>query len=372
MRARLGWGLLIAFGAVLLHVAAAGRPDPRQNIPPLSLSDPLRLAWQFPSTETTALSPSASDLTVYLPLSDGVILALDPATGRLRWREMLGGSVSADTLATPTSVFVANEITGSGVSQVSAKGALRALSADTGLTLWMRTLPYPVRGGMAQSDGILYVLTLDKKVMAIRANNGEVVWYLQLSDMPTSRILATDARLFFGTEDGSLYCLERSTGNTIWRYRTHGAISGRPAVSGSDVIFGSADGFVYCNDIATGKKLWDVRTGAGVQSVDVADGRVIAASLDNFVYGFTLSRGGRVWKKQLEGRPLAEPLVLGSHIMFFPISGSGAVVLDAHDGKVVNRFPTGDDNSTAAAPVMAGENLILTTRTGIMAFSRGS
>jgi outer membrane protein assembly factor BamB len=146
-------------------------------------------------------------------------------------------------------------------------------------------------------------------------------------------------------------------------------VRGRPSATGEQLSFGSADGYVYTLQQNSGKKQWSVRTGAAVQSVTIVDDHVVAASLDNFAYGFTLAKGNRLWKRQLEGRPLAEPVTNGHSVLFSPIAGSGGIVLDSRDGKVLNSLPTGQDNNSAASPVITKGIVLITTRQGLLAFS---
>ena len=99
-------------------------------------------------------------------------------------------------------------------------------------------------------------------------------------------------------------------------------------------------------------------------------GGLLVASLDNFVYLLSLNRGDRLWKRQLAGRLAAEPLTTNDGALFTPLSGDTGVVLDLRDGKQLNSLPIGEDNSTTASPIVAGSMLFVTTRRGLLAFSR--
>jgi outer membrane protein assembly factor BamB len=136
------------------------------------------------------------------------------------------------------------------------------------------------------------------------------------------------------------------------------------------VYFGSADGFVYAVDEIDGRLRWRARTGAGVQAVASVPGGLLVASLDNFVYLLSLNRGDRLWKRQLAGRLAAEPLTAPDGALFTPLSGDTGIVLDLRDGKQLNSLPIGEDNSTTASPIIAGNILFVTTRHGLLAFSR--
>jgi outer membrane protein assembly factor BamB len=338
----------------------------RQSL--LSLASPLTVNWQFRSDEIISITPATDGKQVYVPTSSGGIVALNASNGKLVWRESMGGQISAEPIADEFAVFIANEVTSKDAPTPQATGAIRALSRESGVTLWMRTLPFPVQGGIATDGETVYGAASDGRVLALNKRSGQPRWIKQFPARFKSHLTLSGGRVYMGSEDGTVYALDPS-GNVTWRYRTRGAVRGRPAVTEALIAIGSADGMVYVLDRETGKLRWTVRTGAAVQSVTITGGQVIAASLDNFAYCFSLAKGARIWKRLLEGRPLAQPAVQEFLILFNPISGSAAVVLDTHDGKILNNLPTGEDNNSGASPVIAGQIVMLTTRDGLLAFS---
>jgi outer membrane protein assembly factor BamB len=110
--------------------------------------------------------------------------------------------------------------------------------------------------------------------------------------------------------------------------------------------------------------------GAGVQTVTFSQNGILVTSLDNSVYLLSFNGGDRLWKRLLAGRIAAEPLTTSDGVLFTPLSSSIGVVLDWRDGKQLNSLPIGEDNSLASAPIVAGKMLLVTTRHGLLAFSR--
>lgn len=350
-------------GSALTHFQTEG-------VTQIALSQPLTSRWEYKSKETINLTPATDGEHIYLPLSDGVILSLSAADGQLIWKMDIGGELSSSPLADERSVFIASETRFEGSKTPYAAGALRALGREGGITQWMRTLPMPIRGALDINQTALFGGARDGRVYAVRKKTGDILWMTQLAASFNSQLAAIGTHLYLGSEDGTLFALSQATGKTVWRYRTRGVIRGRVASVGGVVFFGSADGYVYAVDENTGRLRWRTRTGAGVQAVALAGGGLLATSLDNFVYYLSLTRGAKLWKRQLAGRLPGQPLTAADGALFIPLSSDAGVVLDLHDGKPLNLLPLGEDASVAASPIAAGKLILVTTRHGLVAFSR--
>jgi outer membrane protein assembly factor BamB len=228
----------------------------------------------------------------------------------------------------------------------------------------------PIRGSLVANEVNLFGGSTDGRVYAVRKKTGDIAWITQHSAPFASHPVIFGPNLYIGSNDGTLFSLNQSTGKINWRYRTRGAIRGQATVVKGVVFFGSADGYVYAVRETDGRLRWRRRTGAGVQTVAFAENGVLVASLDNFVYLLSFNEGDRLWKRLLGGRIAAEPLTSPDGVLFTPLSSSAGVVLDLRDGKQLNSIPIGEDNSLAASPIVAGKVLFVTTRHGLLAFSR--
>jgi outer membrane protein assembly factor BamB len=337
----------------------------------IELSRPLILQWEFISENTINLTPATDGKRIYLPLSQGFLVSLGAIDGQLIWKMDIGGELSSAPAADEAAVYVASEASLADSKKPRATGDLRALGREGGITQWMRTLPAPIRGALTVSQGMLFGGASDGRVYAIRKKTGEILWVTQYTASFNSQPEVRGSRVYLGSEEGILFSIDQTTGKTIWRYRTRGPIKGRVAIANGMVFFGSADGYVYALDEGTGRLRWRTRTGGAVQAVAIAgnDG-VLATSLDNFVYYLALTRGTRIWKHQLAGRLPAQPLTATDGALFIPLSSDAGIVLDLHDGKQLNLLPLGEDASIAASPIVAGKIIFVTTRHGLLAFSR--
>ncbi|MCA1635889.1 MAG: PQQ-binding-like beta-propeller repeat protein [Acidobacteria bacterium] len=334
-----------------------------------SLRRPFQMIWHFKTENAINLSPTSSRDIVYLPLSGGSVISLTLSDGGLNWITEIGGNLSATPHADETGVFVASENFISPNNASPTPGALRALSRLSGVTLWMRSIHAPIQGGLISNDSVIFGGAADGRLYAIRKLSGEVLWVRQNRVAFASQPALSEGLLFLGDEDGNLWAIDAATGITVWRYRTRRAVRAQVAIVGENVFAGSNDGFVYAFNKRDGHLRWRTRTGAAVQSVTPTERCLVATSLDNFVYCLSLQKGHKVWKRQLAGRIAAQPLATDGGVLFAPLAGEECLVLDQKDGRKINSIFVGEDNNMAASPLLAGNLLLLTTRTGLMAFS---
>lgn len=365
--------IAVIFVCVLLaHSSYIYAQFPSPLAPQVALSQPLTVKWLYESELTINLTPATDGERIYLPLASGLLVSLRVSDGQLFWKTDLGGELSASPIADERSVYIASETLGEHGVASHANGALRALGREGGITLWMRTFPMPIRGSLIANDVNLFGGSTDGRVYAVKKTTGDISWIMQHSAPFASHPVIAGPNLYVGSNDGSLFSLNQNTGKINWRYRTRGAIRGRAVVVEGLVYFGSADGYVYAVRERDGRLRWRRRTGAGVQTVALAQNGLLVASLDNFVYFLSLTNGDSLWKRLLAGRIASEPLTASDGALFTPLSSSIGVVLDLRNGKQLNSLPIGEDNSLAASPIAAGKVLFVTTRHGLLAFSRPS
>lgn len=351
-----------------LLLTALSDPTPGQDL--TDLTRPVYVRWLFKAESATNLTPAADDERAYVPLGTGSIVSVRLSDGGLVWKSDVGGVLSASPAVDKRNVFVASESLPTPKSVYpQATGVLRALSRQSGLTSWMRTLPSPVRGIINLNAQDLFVTSSDGRLYALRKETGEIKW-IKYNSSPFSTLnLLKGGTLYASDTYGDIISIALESGKTLWRYRTRKPLSAPVAVYGSMVYAGAADGFVYAIDRTNGRLSWRVRAGAAIQAVLAGEKWVLATSLDNFVYCLSPQKGVKVWKRQLAGRVTAPPLVLKNQVLLAPLVGDECVVLNLEDGKKVNSIYVGEDNNTEAAPLLTADALLLTTREGLMALT---
>src|SRR6266480_3499817 len=163
--------------------------------PKVSLSQPLTVRWRYASSATLNLTPATDNDRIYLPLAGGSIVSLSANEGQLYWKSEVGGEFSASPAADNRALYVASETTAAESANRPATGSLRALGREAGVTLWLKTLPVPIRGSLAMSD----------------------------------------ERIFAGASNGGFYSIDKATGNVVWFVQVGSAFNCSPVISSHGV-----------------------------------------------------------------------------------------------------------------------------------------
>lgn len=358
------FGLLLVF--VILAFPPAGGSHETDEI---ALSRPLTIKWRYQSDRISNFTPATDGKTAYLPLIGGTMVALNGSDGKLRWKADEGGEFSAAPVTDDRSVYAATQYGESGGDKSQQRGTLRALSKETGVTRWMRTLPAPLRGSLVAGPGALFGGAADGRVYAFDKRTGLTLWINHYPESFSGRPALSKSLVYMGGDGGTLYALDQTTGRLVWHYRTRGPIQGAIAQVNGVISFGSGDGYVYAYSELRSKLIWRRRTGAAVQAVVPLENGFLAASLDNFAYLLSTHKGSLIWRQLLPGRISARPLTAPDGALFTPLSTDSAIVLGLKDGKPVNALMLGEENSSSAAPIAVDNTVLISTAHGILAFA---
>lgn len=279
-----------------------------------------------------AFAPAAMPLSesdfVFWPGADGVLTAVDLASGRARW----GARLPSALVARPALARAGQrEI----VAVADDEGHAGAFDAASGAPLWKRDLGGPVGEGVAAIEG------------------GAPAFVF-----PT--LAGTLAR-------GGLVCLDAQSGALRWRFpadaRAQSAGLALPAVANGRVFWGNDEGFVVALDAATGRKIWKsfaaprplsqgaLSGGASAapgQSLVtlrgapvLSDGCVVVGGNDGWLRAFDAATGAPRWAHDLGGAALfpAQPLRWrGAPALLAAGAAPLLVLLDARDGRVLRSW----------------------------------
>ncbi len=345
--------------------SGADKPKPAELPPNVALIQ-VRPAWTarlgpvgFP------LSVNVSGTTVAVASGGGEVAQLEAETGRQLWRASAGGAISAG---------VGSD--GKLTSVITSSNEVVTFAAD-GRQAWRQKLGAQAYTAPFVAAGRVFVLAADRSVTAFDGQTGRRLWSQQrpgeaLVLRQSGVMLAVGDTLVVGLA-GRLVGLNPLNGSVRWEApiaTPRGTndverlvdLVGSVSRVGTSVCARAFQARVGCVDAEQGSVAW-TKPAAGAEGLSGDERLVFGAESDGRVIAWRRDNGERAWtSERLQYRSLTAPLVLGRSVVLG--DGTGLVhMLSREDGTPLNRLTT-DATGIAAAPVVAGNTLVVVTRGG--------
>ncbi|OGO11283.1 MAG: hypothetical protein A2Y53_03380 [Chloroflexi bacterium RBG_16_47_49] len=230
--------------------------------------------WIFTgSTNRLVGSPLVTQDMIYQPSTDHYIYAVD-LEGNQVWKSETGGPIWAQPANSPdcACVYVA-----------SMDHILYSYEATTGRLLWQtQDLGGALVGTPAvSSDGVLYLGTFGKEMIALDATNGTIRWRFTTQDWVWSGPALVDNVLYFGDLSGYFYALNATDGTSLWRIQPQNSIVDTPVVLEDKIYFTNEADTLYIVD-TTGNIVDSKLIGGLIYSAPVIVGETILVAPTNF------------------------------------------------------------------------------------------
>lgn len=369
------WPLHALAVAVTLSLTACGG-SARLNIPtPLDAVDKRLSVDQSWSRDTGKgvgkfhldLQPFADDDAVFVAANNGQVSAYALASGDSKWQVDTAKAITAGVNGGSAGIAVGAE-----------DGAVLMLSRHSGETLWSQNLTSQVTAISAELDGVIVARTGDGYIYGLSALTGTVAWK-QLRKTPAlslqsqSEPLVARGAAFVGLDDGQLLMLSISDGRVLFekpvaqgRGRTEidrlVDIDGNLALDGNVVYAASYQGSVVAIDAARGQQLWQ-ESASAVHGIAADSRSIYLADENSVVWARDKHSGAALWKQdKLKFRQLTAPVIFGHHVVVADYEGY-VHWLDPESGQIVDRR-RGDSKGVLAAPIVAGEKLLVLGKSG--------
>jgi serine/threonine protein kinase/outer membrane protein assembly factor BamB len=175
----------------------------------------------------------------------------------------------------------------------SHTGAIPGPSFDPdGTIAWTFKADGQILASPVVADGVVFVNTNDRRVVALDAITGDTIWEHPVEVQANSTPSVAADMVYVGTRDGTMLALDRHTGVVVWKYKTEAAIYGSATVVDGVIYFGSSDYNIYALDALTGEFRWLKETDSWVvASPTVEQGILIVGSQDREFYMLDANNG---------------------------------------------------------------------------------
>lgn len=212
---------------------------------------------------------SRTHSTVFINSDDGVVHALNAATGKLIWQQKV------DNVRMDASPVVADGLV---IVSTSSAAGMYAFDALTGALRWKQTLSTGPVFSAKVADKTIYVLASHKAfweaneqnfttLYALDLSSGSVKWSFQagkqtvmgaLSNMDENCPLLAGSTVYFGGSDGLLYAVDASKGTLKWSYSSNAPFYTSPVWLNKTVYAGDANGSLLAINDSTGSLKWKI------------------------------------------------------------------------------------------------------------------
>ena len=302
--------------------------------------------------------------------ADGDVYALDPATGRARWR-----------VDTDARLISGPSLYGDYVLLGTLDAEVIALKRADGARAWRATVSSEVLAPPVADAGIVIVRCGDGRIFGLAADSGTRRWSFDRAVPPltlrgmSAPVLAEGAALV-GLDNGRLAALRVETGEVLWE-EVVSAPEGRselerivdvdaePIAAGGGVFALSFGGEVAAIGLQEGRVAWRraVKSYSGAALVGT---RLVVTDEAGVVFGLDAETGAAAWKQEeLQYRRLSAPVVVGDHVVVADLEGYLHWLTPA-DGRIVGRVRA-VRGPVAATPLLRGDRLYVLARDGEIA-----
>ncbi len=255
--------------------------------------------------------------TLYAAPDSGV-LAVDPRTGRLRWR--VRGPVGA-MVAERDAVLVS----WAGPSEA----VTAALDPVTGRQRWRASVGATDAVVVARTGGTVVLRSSAGTLYGLGFSNGRRLWRLDVADGGSTPVAAARGRLLFRAGDGDAYAVDARTGKVAWRTAVgFGDHREAPAVDGSSLYVGGSSAlasYFWALDLGTGRVRWRLATESPVETQPCVQGDlVLLGDDDGWVYAVD-RRSGRLRARYAAGGGVDRTLAVAGRWVFARVDATGLV-----------------------------------------------
>ncbi|MFT5541433.1 MAG: outer membrane protein assembly factor BamB [Glaciecola sp.] len=340
------------------------------------------------------LTPAVAYGKVFAASRDGLVVALDPETGKQLWEQDFGNydnfswkkallwySNRAVSAKISGGLTVAYETVYFGTED----GYVYALGEATGELKWKVGVLGEVISAPAVDAGFVLVNTTSGHLIALSPETGEQKW-MSVSDVPplslrgVSAPAADSGGAIIGTPSGKLQVSILETGMVAWETqiaKPSGAtelerivdIDVKPLVFAGNVFVISYNGTLSAVELRTGQVVWTREYGS-YRNLSIDGNRIFVVDANSSLFAIDRRSGVELWSNvSLKGRNITSATPHGDYV----VAGDkyGFVHWFTKDeGKLVAQLEVGDDDEDEAIytnPISADNILYVKTRDGKIA-----
>lgn len=375
--------LQLWLGCIVGLLLLTGCSKVKENLKPVELTEfkttvHFKKAWsksigKGQDDRYERLTPLLHNNTLYVVDVTGDLYAVDPDTGKTRWRvatdSQIGGGVgyAENTLLLGT-----------------LKGEVLALAESNGELKWRTQISSEVLSSPSGNGEVVVAQAIDGRVFALNLADGQIRWsYDHTVPVLTLRAQASpvvvEQNAYVAFDNGQILAFNSSTGQLRWSARV-GQPKGKtdierlvdsdttPIVSGPFVYGAGFQSRVVAINRGTGRLNWAQEVSTFHHMIEAA-GKIVVVDEDSHIKVFDAATGALSWESdKLHRRAISAPGVVDDKVVVVDFEGY-IHALDINSGEFVARSNI-QSPTVYAQPITHNKRFILVDRRGkVSAFS---
>ena len=305
------------------------------------------LVWEFDAGDPLSGSIVRSpDGTIFAGTNNSRIYALDGKTGKKKWEfDTQGGFREPELAAGPDgSLYTYTLDPDDNYAQ-----KLCALDKTDGHVKWSFTLDWPRFDPVVGSDGTVYAITDEGKIVALDPDSGKMKWDFSFQADKLRKnypAISPDGMIYVKDEEGRITAYDGPTGKKKWSRKPDEWIQTKPVMTDEGTVILDCPRSVIALDGKTGQIRWkfplEVYKGFhSCFSVHSFNGNCVIHD-DHVLYVLDSKTGKKKCRYEKNLADESEPVVSPYGMVYFGTDDKKVIAIDAGTGELRWTHETGD------------------------------
>ncbi|MBI4475151.1 MAG: PQQ-binding-like beta-propeller repeat protein [Acidobacteria bacterium] len=316
-----------------------------------------KVLWTYDAGDAIDSSAAIANGVVYVGVGKGDLIAVDFATGKLRWKYSTGNYLGESSPSVGSDAVYIGDL----------DGVLHAVNTRDGSRLWMFKTTGEIKSSPIVVNDLVLVGSYDTNLYALEARTGKLRWKFQTDGMVHATPAVVGDLVFIAGCDEKFRAIRIADGKQAYVIDAGAYTAASPAIEGDRAYFGTFNYDVLALDLKARKVLWRYshpdRTFPFYSSAAIANGRVILGGRDKFVHALEATTGKAAWTFETRARVDSSPVIAGGNV-YIGSSDGRLYVLDSATGQKRFEFDTG--GAITASPAIAAGRLVIGTTEGVL------
>lgn len=352
---------------------------------------PFLNCWEMPENLAANVA-SDNDNKIFLPLSNGIIKAIDIYKNEI-WKTEIGGEVVIQPSHRGKNLYVLSKtdtVEGENTEGIYiSRYSITALDKDSGITKWKKDFKSEQIPMLSSKKGALIIIqnrgfsnsTADNSSLSVLDENTGDVLLERNYNFGVKQVFNAwsekgekgeksekNENILMLTSLNSIATFSISNGKTLLvNLSTKNIQEGTVFEKG--ILVSNDRGNVYFIDSKGNEHEFKIRLGARAASITYYKDSLLISSLDNFVYSLSLDGRKINWKRRFSGRITEKPIVNQNAVVIYSQGDNSLFILNYDDGKVINRVTVTDKEEITGEILLLKRLLVVMTSKGIKVFS---